>query len=134
MSTELRVRGASEEQRDEIAKQLEARGIGGWESVGEPRAIIGEGEDAEYGPQTFGFSIPAEGQTDIASLAGWLEKQGIAHALEQVQPSTGPRASSAEEPAPDDDEDEPASAEEPAEEPASTGGKHAADDTKEQDA
>lgn len=134
MTTRLRVTGTSEEQRDELAKQLETRGIGGWEAAGEPRQIIGEGEEAEYGPQTFGFEIPAEGETDLASLTRWLDSQGIAHALEQVQaPSSADLITN---PADLMKIDEPAAepAEEPAEEPASTGGKHAADDTKEQDA
>lgn len=94
MTTELRATGMTEEQRDELAKQLETRGVGGWEAAGEPRQIIGEGEDAEYGPQTFGISIPIEGADDVASIVGWLDSQRIAHSIEQPETVEPPQEES----------------------------------------
>ena len=103
MTTQLRATGLSEEQRDALAAELEARGIGGWESAGEPRETIGEGDDAELAPQKYGFTIPVEGNTDVAALGSWLDRQYIAHVLEQPATSTGVVS----QPAVDEEPEEP---------------------------
>lgn len=123
MTNQLRATGLSEEQRDALAKELEARGIGGWESAGEPRETIGEGDDAELGPQKYGFTIPMEGQVDIAALGTWLDQQRIAHVIE-------PRPTSPyEQPAIDEDEEPAEEAGDDTKAPA-----EADDDTKEKQA